>query len=102
MMGEESDDRSIAGVDFGYGFGVRTFMTIFDADGSVTSWGGDDMDDCIFREMYVADRLRKRISKMEKTPQTKTKRRRRHRAMLCKLQRMLNLVDNMQYNLIAL
>ena len=59
------------------------------------------MDDRIFREMYVADRLRKGIAKMEKTPQTKKKRRRRHRAMLRKLQRMRNLVDNLPYNLIA-
>ena len=39
---------------------------------------------------------------MEKTPQTKTKRRRRrHRAMLRKLQRLRNLVDNVHNNLIA-
>jgi len=66
--------------------GVRTFMAIYDADGSVTSWSGGDMDDRIFREMYSylghTHRLRKQIAKMEKTPQTKTKRRRRHRALL--------------------
>jgi len=82
--------------------GVRTFVAIYDANGPVTSWGGGDMDDRIFREMYATDRLRKRIAKMEKTPQTKTKRRRRrHRALLRKLQRIRNLVDNMHYNLIA-
>ena len=31
--------------------GVRTFMAIYDADGSVTSWGGGDMNDRISREM---------------------------------------------------
>jgi len=38
---------------------------------------------------------------MEKTPQTKTKRRRRRRALLRKLQRMRNFVENMHSNLIA-
>jgi len=81
--------------------GVRTFMAIYDADGYVTSWSGGDMDDRIFREMYAADLLRERIATMEKTTQTKTKRCRRHRAILRKLHRARNLVDNMHYNLIA-
>ena len=78
--------------------GVRTFMAIYDIDGSVTTWGGGDMDDHIFREIYEADRLRKGIAK---TPKTKTKRRRSHCALLRELQRMRKLVDNMQHNLIA-
>jgi len=40
--------------------GLRTFMTIDDDDGPVTRWGGVDMHGRIFREMYAADRLRKR------------------------------------------
>ena len=69
--------------------GVRTFQTCFDADGTVTEWGGDDMTK-IFQLCLAADRLQGRIKRAKGT-----KRKRRRLAWLRILERIRNKVDEM-------
>ena len=46
--------------------GVRTFQTIYDADGQVIHWGNDDMDGKILRLCNQADKIASRLGSFER------------------------------------
>ena len=82
--------------------GVRSPFVVYDPDGRVIDIGSGDMAGKVFNELHAADRLRARISKGTDVVGKHFRSKRRHRkALLRKLKRVPDSVDELYHQVMA-